>query len=75
MGASNGREISYSMQKGHYSRETIYIRDDSSSYVKSSRTAGINWKVCNRRETSNMQQGTPDARCQIYQKQYGSQKL
>jgi hypothetical protein len=35
----------------------MYIRDDSSSDVNSSRTARISWKISNTRETSNMQQG------------------
>jgi hypothetical protein len=41
----------------HYSRDTMDIRDDSSSDVNSSRTASISWKISNSRETSNMQQG------------------
>jgi hypothetical protein len=49
------------MQGGHYSRDTMYTRDDSSSDVNSSRTARISWKIIwkirNTRETSNMQQG------------------
>ncbi len=57
MHASKSRYFCNSMQGGHYSRDTMYIRDDNSSDVNSSRTAKIIWKISNTRETSNMQQG------------------
>ncbi len=66
MDASKSRYFCNSMQGDHYSRDTIYIRDDSSSDVNSSRRASISWKISNSRETSNMQQRhlMLDARCQ-----------
>jgi hypothetical protein len=65
-----GSEASNRMQEG----DTIYIRDDSSRDVISSRTARISRKVSNSRVTSNIEKGhrIPDGRCQRCQKQFVS---
>jgi hypothetical protein len=49
-------------RKTIYSRDTVYIRNDSSRDVNSSRTARISTKVSYSREASNMQHRQPDAR-------------